>query len=42
MTMTCKLSTKKFSAEYKKSPFFNDTYKYITEGHVTSQIKGML
>ena len=28
------------SAEYEKSPFFMDIYKYITKGHIPSSIKG--
>ena len=33
-------SIKELSAEYEKSPFFMDIYKYITKGHIPSSIKG--
>ena len=33
-------SIKELSAEYEKSPFFKDIYKYITKGHIPSQIRG--
>ena len=34
------ISIKELSAEYEKSPFFNNIYKYITKGHILSQIRG--
>ena len=34
------ISIKELSVEYEKSPFFKDIYKYITKGHICSQIKG--
>ena len=34
------ISIKELSAEYEKSPFFMDIYKYITKGHIPSAIKG--
>ena len=34
------ISIKELSAEYEKSPFFLDIYKYITKGHIPSSIKG--
>ena len=34
------ISNKESSAEYEKSPFFMDIYKYITKGHIPSSIKG--
>ena len=34
------ISMKELSAEYEKSPFFIDIYKYITKGHIPSVIKG--
>ena len=34
------ISIKELSAEYEKIPFFMDTYKYITKGHIPSSIKG--
>ena len=34
------ISIKELSAEYGKSPFFMDIYKYITKGHIPSSIKG--
>ena len=34
------ISIKELSAEYEKSPFFKDIYKYITKGHMPSQIRG--
>ena len=34
------ISIKELSAEYEKSPFFMDIYKYITKGHLPSSIKG--
>ena len=34
------ISIKELSAEYEKSPFFMDIYKYITKGHIPSSIKG--
>ena len=34
------ISIKELSAEYDKSPFFMDIYKYITKGHIPSAIKG--
>ena len=34
------LKRKELSAEYEESPFFKDIYKYITKGHIPSQIKG--
>ena len=36
------ISIKELSAGYEKSPFFKDIYKYITKGHIPSQIKDML
>ena len=32
--------TPELSAEYEKSPFFMDIYKYITKGHIPYSIKG--
>ena len=32
------ISIKELSAEYEKRFFFKDTYKYITKGHIPSQI----
>ena len=34
------ISVKEMSAQYEKSLFFKDIYKYITKGHIPSQIKG--
>ena len=34
------ISIKELSAEYEKSSFFMDIYKYITKGHIPSSIKG--
>ena len=34
------ISIKELRAEYQKSPFFMDIYKYITKGHIPSSIKG--
>ena len=34
------VSIKELSAEYEKSQFFMDIYKYITKGHIPSSIKG--
>ena len=34
------ISIKELSAEYEKSPFFEDTYKYITKRHIPSSIQG--
>ena len=34
------ISNKVLSAEYEKCPFFKDIYKYITKGHIPSQIRG--
>ena len=34
------ISIKELSAEYEKSPFFMDIYKYITKGYIPSSIKG--
>ena len=34
------ISIKELHAEYEKSPFFMDIYKYITKGHIPSSIKG--
>ena len=34
------ISIKELSAEYEKSPFFMDIYKYITKRHIPSSIKG--
>ena len=34
------ISIKELNAEYEKSPFFKDIYKYITKGHIPSQITG--
>ena len=34
------ISIQELSAEYEKSPFFKDIYKYITKGHIPSQIRG--
>ena len=34
------ISIKELSAEYGKSPFFKDIYRYITKGDIPSQIKG--
>ena len=34
------ISIKELSAEYEKSPFIRDIYKYITKGHTPLQIKG--
>ena len=34
------ISIKELSAEYEKSPFFMDIYKYITKGHIPSSTKG--
>ena len=33
-------SIAELSAEYEKSPFFMDIYKYITKGHIPFSIKG--
>ena len=38
MTMTYQCQLK--STEYEKRPFFKDIYKYITKGHIPSQIRG--
>ena len=40
MTIEIPISIKKLSAEYEISPFFKDIYKYITKGHIPSQIRG--
>ena len=34
------ISIKELSAEYEKTPFFMDIYKYLTKGHIPSSIKG--
>ena len=34
------ISIKELSAEYEKSPFFMDIYKYITKRHIPSSTKG--
>ena len=34
------ISLKELSAEYEKSPFFKDIYKYRAKGHIPSQIRG--
>ena len=34
------ISSKELSAECEKSPFFKDIYRYITKGHILSQIRG--
>ena len=34
------ISIEELSAEYDKSPFFKDIYKYITKGHIPPQIRG--
>ena len=34
------ISITKLSVEYEKRPFFKDIYKYVTKGHIPSQIKG--
>ena len=34
------ISIKELSAEYEKSPFIKDIYKYITKRHIPSQIRG--
>ena len=34
------ISIQELSAEYEKSSFFMDIYKYITKGHIPSTIKG--
>ena len=39
MNMDIIVSIKELSAEYEKSPFFKDIYKYITKGHIPAQIK---
>ena len=36
------ISIKELSVEYEKSPFFKDIYKYITKGHIPSQIRGQV
>ena len=42
VTHTCDIpiSITELSAEYEKSPFFKDIYKYIIKGHIPSPIKG--
>ena len=35
------ISIKELRAEYEKSPFFMDIYKYITKGRIPSAINGM-
>ena len=34
------MSIIEYSAEYEKSQFFKETYKYITKGDIPSQIRG--
>ena len=33
------ISIKELSAEFEKSPFFKDIFKYITKGYIPSPIK---
>ena len=34
------ISIKELRAEYEKSPFFKDIYKYVTKGHIHLQVRG--